>query len=766
MGDRSLERLPRWWPLAVAGSVAFVVFLAVKPGSERTVEIVDNLVQLAVPLFLAFPLGLKAARRVQGRERLAWALLATACLLWGLGQAVWTWYEVVLDGPVPFPSAADIGFLAAVPFLLAGAWCYPTGYLLMGRFRVLIDAGIIGTSLLFAAYGTFLGELYEASDGRILDRVLALTYPVGDVATVAVVIAVLARSSTRTKGPLLPLGAGLVALAVADSSFAYITAVSEFTDTPTSAGWPIGFLLIGVAAAMALRAPTPRADAPAARAPRRLEAFLPHAPVLAGGIVFALRAVDGAGIGPFLGVNGLVVLTLLIGRQVFVQLENNELTSDLEGTVDQLRQREDELEFRAFHDNLTGLANRALFRNRLEHAVERRSAESIAVLFIDLDDFKSVNDRLGHDAGDRLLALVAERLRACVRAADTVSRLGGDEFGVLIDDGDGAALAPALAARILTGLEVPFTLGDHDLTVTASVGVVVGDADDSAEDLIQDADLAMYSAKGNGKAQAEVFDHSMRQEARERLSLRYDLEHALERQQFVVHYQPITRLATGEVAGYEALLRWEHPTRGLLLPAAFIDVAEETGAIVPIGWWVLRQALEDRYRFRRSADGTEPWVSVNVSVRQVRQGDAPRLVTRLLDITGTAPTDVILEITESALADTDDVIENLRGLHALGIRLAIDDFGTGYSSLAALASLPLDGVKIDQSFVARMGSSKEGEILVRAIIQLAASLGLRTIAEGVEHPWQLRQLAELGCDCGQGHLLGHPAALDDVSARV
>jgi hypothetical protein len=405
------------------GTIAYALFLIVRPGSAASVTAVNDIAQTVVPLAVAAPALLRAGRRASGRLRLSWYLLAGAALSWGLGQAVWTWYEVALDQEVPYPGLADVGYLGAIPFLVAGVLVFPSRSLRsVGRLRAVFDGLMTLCLVAFASYGTFLGVVYRASEGEWLERVIAVTYPAADLLTVAVVLAVLARRVDRFGGPLPVVGAGVVSLAIADSAFAYLTAKGTYGDDPLSdLGWPLGFALLALAAWM-------HEDETVGQSTGRqlsaswAGATLPYLPLVPGMWVFVDKTISGDPMGPFLAVTSSAACVLLVARQVLVMVENRELTSSLEATVAELREREGQLQFQAFHDPLTGLANRALFRDRLDHALDQRRDEAVSVLFVDLDDFKTVNDSLGHDAGDRLLVSVGERLRACVRVGDTVAR--------------------------------------------------------------------------------------------------------------------------------------------------------------------------------------------------------------------------------------------------------------------------------------------------------------------------------------------------------
>ena len=419
-------------------------------------------------------------------------------------------------------------------------------------------------------------------------------------------------------------------------------------------------------------------------------------------------------------------------------------------------------------DPLTGLPNRILFLDRLGRAIERttRHGEAFAVLFLDLDRFKLVNDSLGHEAGDRLLIAIAERLEHSVRAVDTVARvggehtiarLGGDEFTILLEGIRHVSDAVRVAERIQDNLKQPFQLDGHDLFTSASIGIATSETGyDAPEDLLRDADTAMYQAKALGKARCEVFDVNMREQAIARLELETDLRKAVERQEFQLHYQPIMSFKTGLLAGFEALIRWRHPTRGLVEPARFIHVAEETGLIVPMGSWVIREAC----RQLRAWHVEMPWTSaltvhVNLSGKQFIQSDLAHEIAAVLQESRLPASNLSLEITESAIIENPDtVVMILEQLKALGIQISIDDFGTGHSSLSYLHRFPINSLKIDRSFVSAMSSEQSG--IVRAIVGLAHALQLEVIAEGVETAPHLAQLTQLGCEYGQGYLFAAP----------
>ena len=434
--------------------------------------------------------------------------------------------------------------------------------------------------------------------------------------------------------------------------------------------------------------------------------------------------------------------------------------------VSERKALEGALAHQAFHDPLTNLANRALFRDRVEQALARaaRGGDGLAVLFLDLDDFKTVNDSLGHQAGDGLLIDIAHRLLAVVRTTDTVARLGGDEFAILLEDLDDVALGQT-AERIARALRDPFSAEAQRVFVTASIGIAPTSAGlHTAQDLLRGADVAMYVAKNRGKGNAQIFESSMHQAVVSRLELDADLRRALERGEMRVHYQPIIELRGGRLVGLEALVRWEHPQRGLIAPDLFIHLAEDSGLIHAIGEFVLETATAQARAWQRAYPRTPPLsISVNLSARQIQHAGLIDVVARALSDSRLRPDTLILEITESALMqDTEMTLRRLLELKQLGVRLAIDDFGTGYSSLSYLRRFPIDILKIDKSFVENVATRSDAMALVRAIIDLGRSLGLITVAEGVELPEQAAELEALGCELAQGYLYSRPQDADTI----
>jgi diguanylate cyclase (GGDEF)-like protein/PAS domain S-box-containing protein len=426
------------------------------------------------------------------------------------------------------------------------------------------------------------------------------------------------------------------------------------------------------------------------------------------------------------------------------------------------KRAEEQLLHDAFHDALTGLPNRALFMDHVKMAIQRsrRSGDRLfAALFLDLDRFKIINDSLGHMVGDQLLVGIAHRLEACLRPGDTVARLGGDEFTILLEDLSTMDDALDVARRVQEAVTQPFNIGGHEVFTTASIGIALSNTGyERAEDLLRDADTAMYRAKMEGKKRHVVFDKAMHDRAMELLQLETDLRRAITRKEFFLNYQPIVRLDTGRVSSFEALVRWRHPERGLVMPGDFVPVAEETGLIVPLGLWVLNEACRQMREWQRLGLADEAvTMSVNLSGRQFSQADLIDQISSALRESGLKAANLKLEITESMVMENfDTAIDMLTQLRTLGVGLSIDDFGTGYSSLSYLHRFPIDTLKIDRSFVTQMTDNSENAEIVRTIVTLARSLDMAVVAEGVETADQLRRLGDLGCDYGQGYLFSRP----------
>jgi len=455
-------------------------------------------------------------------------------------------------------------------------------------------------------------------------------------------------------------------------------------------------------------------------------------------------------------------------RTVELTLNNNKLLQE----INESRRMEKQLQYDAFHDALTGLPNRALFMNRLEHLLQlskRRTTHQFAVLFLDVDRFKLINDSLGHMMGDNLLVSIGQRLLSSLKPGDTISRFGGDEFAILLEDIVDVENILNVAERIHMELCKPFKMGEHEIFTTASIGVTINSSDyETSEQILRDADIAMYQAKAKGKSCSVVFEKGMHALAVELLKLETDLRKAVERNEFVVYYQPVVSSVSNCVIGYEALVRWKHPERGLLYPSDFINMAEETGLIVFIDRFVLREACMQMSKWQlQFPESSLKFISVNISNKQFLQSDLIEYVTWVINETNIIPSTLKIEITENVIIENPETLIGIFShLKSLGIQLYIDDFGTGYSSLSYLHLLPIDGIKIDRSFIQRIGNKGENNEIIKTIMLLAQDMNVNVIAEGIETENQLQNIKTLKCDYWQGFLFFKPVDREHAEALI
>ncbi len=443
------------------------------------------------------------------------------------------------------------------------------------------------------------------------------------------------------------------------------------------------------------------------------------------------------------------------------ELEQRLLTRSIRYAIERNR-AEQQLLHNAFHDTLTGLPNRALFGDRLDMALagaRRQPAGRFAVLFFDLDRFKNINDSLGHSVGDQLLVALARRLETIVRPGDSVARIGGDEFAILVNDMKDVSHAIQVAERVLAGFEAPFTIEANEVFISASIGIAVHDINTTDPDsMLRDADIAMYRAKAAGKGRYEIFDPQMHASAVALLKIETDLRRAVDRQEFVMHYQPIVTLKDRKIKGFEGLVRWQHPKKGLIAPTNFITVAEETGLIIPLGWWVMEQSCRQIREWQLRFPMNPPiFISVNVSGRLFVDNNVVEGILDILGRTGLPPESLRLEVTENVILEhSEAVMTKMRQLRAMGVQLSVDDFGTGYSSLSYLQRFQYDTLKIDRSFISGPEAGADSQAIVETILSLASSLGIGVIAEGIETAEQMIKLRDLDCPQGQGFWFARP----------
>ena len=753
---------------AVVAVWAAVTFSGVL--SDRASLVASNLLQTMVPALAATGCWWAVKRSPTRVDARAWAFLGASAAAWSAGQLVWTVYDLVGAGS-PFPSVADLGYIAAIPLALIGVWSITPKVATSTRLVAVVDGLIIAGSLVAISWPLVLAPGWDTGEGGPLLVALSLVYPAGALVIVSSILMVLVRSRRGGTMPIVAIAGAMSLLGLADSYFVWQTSQGIEADLSLADGaWVGGHLLLLVAA---LRYPRGIERVPLTPAMERSfrRSAVPLTLACLAMVVRVILASTGHVGDAFLDVVIVAVAALIVARHLMEMWENRSLTRALEVKVVELTAREAELSHQALHDPLTGLANRRLLGDRVDHALERsrRTGERTAVLFIDVDDFKTVNDSLGHAAGDQLLVGVATRISACVRPGDTIARLGGDEFGILMEDLASPDEAAVVAARVLDALEIAFPLDGRQVFTKASIGIAHADASRGArgDQVLADADAALYEAKAAGKATFRQFEEEMRDSVVARLEIIQDLRGTSAPGQFVCHYQPIVELSTGHTVAVEALVRWHHPTRGLLEPNAFIALAEETGAIVDLGIEVVRQATAQVVQWCASGEvPADLELHVNLSGRQLEQEDLATQICEVVDGAGFPRDQLVLEITESIAVDIDpDHLERLLELRGTGIRLAIDDFGTGYSSLSYLRTLPIDVLKVDRTFAGPKAGATD-LVLMEAIVRLGAALGIDVIAEGIENGDQVESLVSLGCERAQGYLFAHPVPASDFPGVV
>jgi diguanylate cyclase (GGDEF)-like protein len=716
--------------------VVFALAVRARWGGPAFAHGVSDIGQAAAALIASLA-ALWRARLSDGRTRLSWLLLAGGTAGWALGQGVWSYYELVSTQATPFPSYADIGFLLFPVLALPGLLVRPSAaFVGRGRLRLVLDGMMVAASLFSLSWVTAIGQVYRGGAESMLGEVVGLAYPASDL--VMITVAVLIVVQARARAGLLLLICGLSGMAIADSGFSYLTALGTYsTGSAVDIGWAASFLLLGLAALL----DTGSESRPLTRTASAGYLVLPYFIVLAGIAATASQIIDGSSVD--LAVSAVAIVALLV-RQLLTLLDNRQLT-------DSVALQREELRYRAFHDTLTGLANRALFNDRLSHALDlhQRDLRPVSLLFIDLDDFKIINDTLGHDAGDQVLIAVSERLRATMRSGDTVARLGGDEFAILLEDGGDP---PELAARVLTALEVPVPIGARRVPVNASIGMTTVRPEQSltdSQELLKRADTAMYAAKRMGKATAVNWAPELQGGEPDDLDLRLDLADAVTEATISVAYQPILWM-DGTVYGHEALARWRRRDEQVP-PSTFVAVADRAGLLNQLDMTVIAKAL--------AVTAITPslgMISVNIGLSHLADPTLVGRLARLLQREGVDPSRLIVEVPEEQAIDRPEVLSSLRDLRSLGVQLALDDFGVGYSSLSRIGSLNPDIIKLDRSFAAPLSRYDRHADVVAGIIDLAHRLGTIVIAEGVETHEQLHRLRSMGCDAVQGYLLGRP----------
>jgi diguanylate cyclase (GGDEF)-like protein/PAS domain S-box-containing protein len=874
--------------LAALLTVAFATWIALRIAGVDVTEAIDDFGEAAAALIAAGACSV-AAWRHRGRMRLAWSLLGASALVWAAGESAWSYFEIILEQQVPFPSLADVGFLTAVPLAVAGIALFPGRHRAASRLASLLDGAIIAGALLLISWATVLGTVYLGGSDSTLSMLLGLAYPISDIVIAVMALLLVGRTAGPARLPLLLVVAGLFANLLADSAFAYLTTANTYGKVQIiDAGWVAGYLLIALGAVRAALS-TGRTSQADDRPWGRWTLVLPYVPVTIAAVLAVLKNVSSAP-DPFLLWDLIIVIGLVICRQFIVIWDNQTLNQKLESQSAALRdseahfrslvqnsgdvvlladadgkirfvstsidrffaysptelvgqaftellhpsdwpafatglkrsltasahpvlvscrfqhklgswthcevtitnllhrssepalvlnirdvtdhkEMEEQMAYLAAHDPVTSLPNRIAFRRDVDEALERsRPGHGVAVLALDIDDFKVVNDALGQRAGDDLLGMIGGRLGKIVSPGDAVARISADEFVILIKAVADEEQPVRLAERIYEHFQAPFRVEEREMVLRLSIGIAVQTAvEDTAENLMRNADIALNAAKARGKGRWERYEVKQHTAVSDRMELESDLGRALERRQFVLHYQPSVRLGDGVIIGLEALVRWNHPRRGLLSPGAFLALAEETGLVTALQRWVLGQACADGRQWQqkfRVAPALR--VSVNISQRGLAEAGLVADVTNACTAAAFSPDRLILELTEGATLEGQAIVSRLLELHERGVSLALDDFGAHSASLSALRDLPVDIVKLDHSFVARMATSPTDATVARAVVDLGNTLGLMTIADGIERADQLGALRGMNCFAGQGYYLSRPlpaAGIDRLLAE-
>lgn len=761
--------------------------LWIKP-SQLKVSVSD-ITAVVINLGASFALLAAAIRTFPYSKRLGiiWGVFFIAQLHYAVGDIIWSVIEI-RAGTTPFPSLADGFYIAYYPLMMIGILLLP--YSRSDRLKKFLDGGIVVIASLLVYYNFLIGPMLDPNTTSLdLSTILSLAYPVCDLLLLwSLMVLVYTYRDCRQGLSLAILGISALLMIVSDTIFTY----QSLSGTYTSGGfldflWNSVYILAGLAGIFQAYfrggLPGKTVLTQHSRFVDKLVALLPYLWVIASFTLLVHSHFSDLPMGFTIIAAGVgTIISLVIIRQLITLVENRKLNANLNQALDTVRaqatdlkainddlskqinerkQVEEKLAHHALYDSLTGLPNRVLFMDRLNHAVEyakRHPDYFLSVLFLDLDHFKVINDSLGHTVGDELLIEVAKRLTACVRTSDTIGRLGGDEFVILLEDTDGEVPAIENAERIKEALHTPYRLRDHDVVTTTSIGIVTRlDGESDPDEILRNADIAMYRAKILGKAQYVIFTDELLSQAIIRLQMENELRHALELNELKVYYQPIYSTRLEKIIGFEALVRWDHPRKGIIRSGEFIPIAEESGLILNIGEWVLKEACSQMYQWNKQFHQQELIINVNISSKQFSQPNFASRVKKILNESGLNPECLRLEITERVvienLALANEIFSNLK---ESGIRTQIDDFGTGYSSLSYLQHFPIQGIKIDMSFIQEMDKPGKNYDLVHTILMMAKDLGMEAIAEGVETSRQLEILKDLSCEFVQGFYLAEP----------
>ena len=801
------HKKPIWFtfliPIIVWG-LFFCVLAFVSDLSVRKIfsDVYSPLVELFTAVVLLFVS--KQLRMRSKQDFMVWIVMSAAIFSYALGDIFWVIIERFFQEP-PFPSISDFFYLLYYPLFFTSILLIPNEKLKKGMWlNTVLDISIVLLVAILIFWNFLIGPLENSiSKTSSLERIIRTAYPVGDLILISgLTIIFYGKGRKISKNSILLLAVSSLIMIISDVIYSSLEMEEAyFSGHLVDAGFTLSILLIEMAGALQLLVLKQKKTGALLSLFQyftkwlgTIIALLPSLLILTiyGLLIWSYSTPTLTDSVSIAYSSGIITLLIVI-RQALTLRQNHQLNEELKKNLDvtrkqaqelelgyqslqteikERRQVETELSYNALHDRLTNLPNRALFMDRLHHVLERSKRHqhhSYAVFFMDLDHFKVVNDSLGHNIGDLLLIECAKRLLACIRAEDTIGRLGGDEFVVLLEDMEKPEDFIPIADRIIHEISKPAILGGHKVFISISLGVVIGhERYTQPEDILRDADIAMYHAKKMGRGRYEVFDPSMLEGVMSRLELENDLRKALERKEFVLYYQPILDLSNDRIIGFEALIRWQHPNRGLIMPGDFIPVAEENGLIVPIGEWILEEACLQLRKWQIQYPSDPPiTMNVNISARQCAEKNFVDKIKEELDRNQLSPNSLQLELTESMVIDDSIAVsEFFSKLQAIGIQVQIDDFGTGYSSLGSLQKLPVSKLKIDRTFISQLGNRNGSVEIVQTILAFAQSLGIQVIAEGVETTDQLSTLKELHCKFVQGFLFAKPVEQQEAGLMI
>jgi diguanylate cyclase (GGDEF)-like protein len=751
--------------IAGAATVVLLVFacwLLFGWGGPTTIAVIRPLGSLTFSLF-AFACTGTAALTTTGRLRVSWGGLALALLAWSTGNVVWAYYAAVHNSLPPASPVADAAYLLPTVIVCAAWTMTITGEGRLGRVRPLLDGLLVAGALFVICWVLLLGDLFEASRGNNLELALALAHPLGDIVMITMALVIMTNAPKSQRRTIALLTAGLIAVALADTAFAYLNFHGIRSGNVAAIGWAIGLLLTATSALSTLGRPPLSTDADP-QLWRRL-IWLPYLP-MPFAIVLGVARLWSTTDRPLLTA-GVMLMAAALARQATVLVDNRHLIT----TVAE----------QALRDPLTGLANRLLFSDRLTHAIQlrKRDGREVAVLSLDLDDFKLVNDNLGHPSGDALLKAVADRLLSIVPMGDALARLGGDEFAILIEEG--ALPAEELAQRVVEMFDKPFFLDGEEVYMHPSVGLATtaseADGRISANELSKRADLARHTAKRAGVGGVQQFTVAMRHDDVQRSSadnersrrapvagiqLLGQLRRAIDERELILVYQPKINLLSDCMVGVEALVRWPHPELGLLTPNQFLPLVRQNGLMGAVTDLVLNTAVGDAAGWYAPPTCDVP-VAINLFAPALDDLTLPDRISAALSGAGLPPAALSFELTEHLLlANISRARAIIDQLRARGLRIAIDDFGSGYATMSYLRDLPIDELKLDRQFIAPILRSERAAAIVRSVIDLAHALGIACVAEGVEDRATADRLREYGCDIAQGHYFSRPMSADQL----